>query len=144
MTGHDFTGEKKAVAREPDTIQWLDDNRLLVANEGDYKGGSRGFTIFSRSGEVLHESGADFEHRAIQAGHYPDKRSKAKGIEPEGAEVKTFGDTNYMFIMAERASLLGVYKDTGAAAGVQPTAAGGPQPRGHHRNSVAQSSGRGQ
>ena len=110
-----FTGEKKAVAREPDTIQWLDDDRLLVANEGDYKGGSRSFTIFARSGEVLHESGTDFEQRAAQAGHYPDKRSKSKGIEPEGAEVKSFGDTNYMFIMAERASLVGVYKDTGAA-----------------------------
>ena len=84
-----FTGEKKAVAREPDTIQWLDDDRLLVANEGDYKGGSRSFTIFARSGEVLHESGTDFEQRAAQAGHYPDKRSKSKGIEPEGAEVKS-------------------------------------------------------
>lgn len=109
-----FTGEKKDVVREPDTVQWLDDNRMLVANEGDYKGGSRGFTIFSKAGEVLHESGTDLEHRAAMIGHYPDKR-RSKGIEPEGAEFKKFGETNYMFVLAERASLVAVYKDTGAA-----------------------------
>ena len=46
----DFSGEKKGVLREPDTVQWIGDDRILVANEGDYKGGSRGFTIFSTAG----------------------------------------------------------------------------------------------
>jgi hypothetical protein len=36
-------------------VQWLDDDRLVTANEGDYEGGSRGFTIFSKRGEVLYE-----------------------------------------------------------------------------------------
>ena len=110
-----FTGEKKDVAREPDAIQWLGTDRLLVANEGDYKGGSRGFTIFNTKGEVLFDSGMDLEYRVAQLGHYPEKRSKAKGIEPEGAEVKSFGDTNYLFLLAERASVAAVYKDTGKA-----------------------------
>ena len=53
------------------------------------------------------------EYEAAKAGHYPDARNK-KGIEPEGVEVATYGDQKYFFIAAERASLVGVYKDTGA------------------------------
>lgn len=108
-----FTGEKKAVPREPDAVQWIGNDRLLVANEGDYKGGSRGFTLFDAKGTVLHDSGMDLEYRVAQAGHYPEKRSKAKGTEPEGAEVAAFGDTNFLFILSERSSVMSVYKDTG-------------------------------
>ncbi len=103
----------KGVLREPDTIKWLDNDRFVIANEGDYKGGSRSFTIFSRDGKVLYESGPSLELKMAEAGHYPDKRNK-KGVELEGAEVGKFGDTNYLFVASERASLVGVYKDTGA------------------------------
>lgn len=108
-----FSGEMKGVAREPDTVKWIDNDRILIANEGDYKGGSRGFSIFSKNGELLYESGATLEHKIAAAGHYPDKRNK-KGIEPEGAEVGKFGDTNYIFVASERGSMVGVYKDSGA------------------------------
>lgn len=108
-----FDGEKKAQAREPDAVQWLDGERVVIANEGDYKGGSRSFTIFSSTGELLHESGADFEHRVAMLGHYPDKRN-SKGIEPEGLEVKMFDGVPYIFVLAERASVIGVYRDTGS------------------------------
>ncbi|EKF18722.1 esterase-like activity of phytase family protein [Nitratireductor pacificus] len=101
--------------REPDAVKWLDNDRFVVANEGDYEGGSRSFSIFSRKGEVLFDSGADLDHRAAAVGHYPDKRSDAKGVEPEGLEVATFGDTQYIFVALERASLIAVYRDTGAA-----------------------------
>ncbi|QRM54994.1 esterase-like activity of phytase family protein [Sinorhizobium sp. BG8] len=108
-----FTGEVKDVAREPDAVKWLDDNRLVVANEGDWKGGARGFTIFSKDGKVLYENGAAFEREIAKIGHYPDKRNK-KGIEPEGLEAAKFGDDSLFFVLAERASVVGVYKDTGA------------------------------
>jgi hypothetical protein len=98
-----FTGELKAVAREPDAVKWLDDDRLVVANEGDYQGGSRGFTIFDKTGKVLYESGASFEHAVANLGHYPDKRSAAKGVEPEGLEAAKFGGQRYFFVLAERA-----------------------------------------
>lgn len=124
-----FTGEKKGQPREPDTIQWIDGERLLVANEGDYKGGSRGFTIFNRSGEVLFEAGASFEHEVALHGHYPDRRN-SKGIEPEGAEVKTFGNTNYIFVLSERGSVVGVYKDTGAAPSFSQILPSGLSPEG--------------
>ncbi|UUP17448.1 esterase-like activity of phytase family protein [Nitratireductor thuwali] len=111
----DFTEQAGGLRREPDAVKWLDDGRLVTANEGDYEGGSRGFTIFSKQGEVLFDSGAELEHRAATAGHYPDKRSDAKGAEPEGLEVKRFGDTQYIFVALERASLIAVYRDTGDA-----------------------------
>jgi hypothetical protein len=108
-----FTGKKEDVEREPDAVKWLDNERIVVANEGDYKGGSRGFTIFSKTGEILYESGPALEYEAANAGHYPDKRN-SKGIEPEGLETGTFGDDNLIFVAAERASVVGVYKDAGA------------------------------
>ena len=107
-----FNGEMKGVAREPDTIKWLDRDRVLIANEGDYKGGSRSFSIFSKDGKLLYEAGNTLEHRIAALGHYPEKRNK-KGVELEGADVAKFGDSNYLFIASERASMVGVYKDTG-------------------------------
>jgi len=109
-----FDGSMADVAREPDAVKWLDNDRLVVANEGDYEGGSRGFTIFSKTGEVLFESGNALEYEAVRVGHYPDHRNK-KGIEPEGIEVATFGDEQLIFVAAERASLVAVYRDTGGA-----------------------------
>ncbi len=107
-----FDGSMKGVLREPDTVKWLDNDRIVIANEGDYKGGSRSFTIFSKDGKLLYESGPSLEHKIAEAGHYPDKRNK-KGVELEGAEVAKFGDVNYLFVASERASVVGVYKDTG-------------------------------
>jgi len=109
-----FTGKAEGVIREPDAIKWLDNNRLVVANEGDWKGGSRGFTIFDRTGKVLYESGASFERAVARIGHFPEPRAKSKGIEPEGMEFATFNGQNYIFILSERGSVVGVYKDTGA------------------------------
>lgn len=100
--------------REPDAVQWIDNERFVTANEGDYEGGSRGFTIFDVSGAVLYDSGSDLEHLAIRIGHYPDKRSDSKGTEPEGVEVGTFGDERLIFVGAERAGFVAVYRDTGA------------------------------
>lgn len=108
-----FTGKMEDVPREPDAVKWLDDNRLVVANEGDLDGGSRSFTIFNKDGSVAFESGVAMELIAAQLGHYPDARKK-KGVEPEGLEVATFGDTQYIFVTQERSSLIAVYKDTGA------------------------------
>ncbi|SBW15726.1 hypothetical protein BR10RB9215_C20391 [Brucella sp. 10RB9215] len=107
-----FNGEMKGVNREPDSVKWLDDDRIVIANEGDYKGGSRGFSIFSKDGKLLYESGNTLEHRIARAGHYPEKRNK-KGVEIEGAEAAIFGDTRYIFAASERGSVVGVYKDTG-------------------------------
>lgn len=125
----EFTGEMKAVPREPDTVQWLDQDRLVVANEGDYKGGSRGFSIFSKTGELLFDSGVDLEHRIAMLGHYPEKRNK-KGVEPEGAEVASFGGIPFIFVLSERGSVVAVYKDTGASPEFRQILPSGLSPEG--------------
>ncbi|MFT2110154.1 esterase-like activity of phytase family protein [Marinomonas sp. 2405UD68-3] len=109
-----FDGVQLNRKREPDSVKWIDNDRFVTANEGDFEGGSRSFTIFHKDGRVMYESGLDFEYRVAMAGHYPEKRSGNKGVEPEGLEVATFGDDTYLFILAERSSIIGVYKDTGS------------------------------
>lgn len=110
-----FTESQSGVVREPDGVQWIDDNHFAIANEGDMDGGSRGMTIFHKDGTEVFETGVSFEHAIIQVGHYPDKRSDSKGAEPEGMEFAVFDGTPYVFVMAERASIVGVFDVTDPA-----------------------------
>lgn len=103
----DFTGEKTAL-REPDAVKWVDADHFVVANEGDYEGGARGFTIFKRDGTVVHESGASLERAMAAMGHYPDHRN-SKGVELESVEVAVFDGVPMLFVASERASLVAVY-----------------------------------
>ncbi|MCR8722737.1 esterase-like activity of phytase family protein [Frigidibacter sp. ROC022] len=127
LTGIDATDEKAALIfdedqpgrrREPDAVRWLDDTHLVTANEGDYQGGSRSWTIFAKDGTVVHEDGGALERAVIRIGHYPDRRSDAKGIEPEGMEVGYYDGVPMIFVGAERASVVGVYDATDPAAPV--------------------------
>ncbi|MFN8727961.1 MAG: esterase-like activity of phytase family protein [Rhodospirillales bacterium] len=102
------------VVREPDAVKWLDDTRFVTANEGDYRNGSRGFTIFRRDGTVEWDSGNFLEHLAIALGHYPELRSANRGNEPEGVEVATFDGERLIVVGSERASLVTVWRDEGA------------------------------
>ncbi len=103
----------KGVAREPDAVAWLDERRFVTANEGDYLGGSRSFSIWNVDGQVEFDSAAFLDHEAIRLGHYPEKRSKAKGNEPEGADVGVYGKDRLIFIGSERSSLVSVWLDQG-------------------------------
>lgn len=113
-----FDEEQPARPREPDGIQWIDNDHVLMANEGDMDGGSRGITVFHKDGTLVWESNSDFETAIIQAGHYPDKRSDAKGVEPEGMEFAVFDGTPLAFVLAERASTVSVYDMTDPSAPV--------------------------
>ncbi|MBY6154785.1 esterase-like activity of phytase family protein [Vannielia litorea] len=110
-----FTESQQGRKREPDAVKWIDDQHFATANEGDYEGGSRGWTIFSKTGEVVYESGTSFEHELIKIGHYPDKRSDAKGVEPESVTFAEFGGTPMIFVGSERGSVVGVYDATDPA-----------------------------
>ena len=114
----EFTESQLGRKREPDAVAWIDDSHFATANEGDYEGGSRGWTIFNKDGSVVYESGVEFEHAIIQIGHYPDKRSDSKGVEPESVTFAEFDGTPYVFVGAERASVVGVYDVTNPAAPV--------------------------
>ncbi|HEX9857820.1 MAG TPA: esterase-like activity of phytase family protein, partial [Paracoccaceae bacterium] len=95
--------------REPDAVKWLDNDHFAVANEGDWQGGSRGWTIFRKDGTVVYESGASLEQAIIQIGHYPEHRSHSKGAELESVETATFGGVPMAFVASERGSVVGVY-----------------------------------
>jgi hypothetical protein len=113
----DFTGTMEAVLREPDAVKWIDADHFVTANEGDWNGGSRSFTIWNKDGTVVHESGASLEREIAAIGHYPDHRNK-KGAELETVEVATYGDKRMLFVASERASIIGVYDLTDLAAPV--------------------------
>ena len=110
-----FDSAKKGVLREPDGVNWLDNDHFAVANEGDYEGGSRSWTIFRKDGTVVFESGASLERAIAEIGHYPEHRSKSKGVELESVEIATFDGTPMAFVAAERASVIGVYDLTDPA-----------------------------
>lgn len=98
------------VPREPDGVTWIDNEFFATADEGDMDGGSRGFTIFDKSGNVVYGSGSDLDQIAAAFGHYPDERSGNKGVEPENIAYGTFDDDKDILIVnLERANLSVVY-----------------------------------
>lgn len=110
-----MTGSLTDVPREPDGVSWLNTEQFAIANEGDWNGGSRGFSILNTAGEVVYDSGIDLEKTVVHLGHYPDSRSKNKGNEPENAETGTFGDKKHLIIASERSNVLFVYDATDSA-----------------------------
>lgn len=104
--------------REPDSVTWVGDKYFATANEGDYEdeneieGGSRGFTVFNKKGDVVYEPAESFEHLLVAAGHYNEGRSENKGVEPEAAEHGVYGRQSILFIGSERSNAIGVYDVT--------------------------------
>lgn len=113
-----FTETKAAVPREPDGIAWIDADHFAMTNEGDWKGGTRTWSIFRRDGTLVWDSGASLERAIAAIGHYPDHRSHTKGVELESVEIATFGGTPMAFVASERASIVAVYDLTDPAAPV--------------------------
>ncbi len=123
---------KTGLLREPDAVAWLDDNRFVTANEGDYEGGSRGFSVFSTDGTVLYDSGTLTERLAASLGHHPEKRAGKKGSEPEGVAAGTFAGERLVMVGLERANLVGLFRDAGDGRMdlVQALPSGGVGPEG--------------
>ena len=104
------------VPREPDGVTWMGTEYFATADEGDLHGGSRGFTIFSRNGDIVYSSGSDLDHLAARIGHYPEGRSGNKGVEPENVFYGVFSGVPLLFVNLERASLIAVYDVTDPTA----------------------------
>ncbi|MFM1863414.1 MAG: hypothetical protein RLZ26_1936 [Pseudomonadota bacterium] len=104
-----FTATRSAVPREPDGIKWVDAEHVAMTNEGDWKGGSRTWSIFRRDGTLVWDSGASLERAIAAIGHYPEHRSHTKGVELESVEIATFGGTPMAFVASERGSVVAVY-----------------------------------
>lgn len=116
--GISLTNTLNNVPREPDGATWIDNNHFATADEGDWNGGGRGFTVFNKNGSVVYEAGNTLEHEAVRLGHYPDKRAKKKGNEPENAEFGIYDGKPMLFIASERASLIFVYDVSNPASPV--------------------------
>lgn len=109
------TGALKGQLREPDAIAWVDDTHVITANEGDWKGGSRGFTVWNTDGTIVYDSGTLVDATLMQLGHYPEKRSDKKGGEPEAVITARYGDQPLAFVASERGSLIFVMDMTDPA-----------------------------
>ncbi|MBC7267379.1 MAG: esterase-like activity of phytase family protein [Streptomyces sp.] len=109
----DLTGSITGVPREPDALGWIDDRYLATANEGDWRGGTRGWSVFdSRTGKVVWDAGNSFERIAVSHGLYDDDRSENKGTEPEGLAVAEYDGVRYAFVGSERGNFVAVYDIT--------------------------------
>ena len=113
-----FTESLDSVVREPDGVTWMGTEYFATANEGDMDGGSRGFSIFDKSGNIVWDAGTMLEHLTARFGHYPDDRAGNKGNEPENVAYGMYGDTGYLFVNAERANLVFVFDVTDPTAPV--------------------------
>jgi hypothetical protein len=125
----DLSGSMADVAREPDGVSWIDNDRFVTANEGDWHGGTRGFTIFNRDGTVAFDTGNTLEHEIVSFGHYPEHRD-TKGIEIEGVAVGSYDGETLIFAGSERGSVVAVYRDTGAEPELIQVLPGGIGPEG--------------
>ncbi|BBH66780.1 hypothetical protein ACTI_34650 [Actinoplanes sp. OR16] len=102
--------------REPDGVAWITDDLFATANEGDYEGGSRGWSIFNKkTGKVVWDAGNTLEHIAVEHGQYPDKRSDAKGIEVENVAFARMRGVPYIFVNSERGNFTAAYDVTNPA-----------------------------
>lgn len=105
------------VPREPDSVQWVGDGLVATANEGDWKGGSRGWSVFdTTTGEVVWDAGTSFEDLVVAHGSFNDGRADNKGAEPEGLAFAEVGGTPYAFVGSERSNLVAVYDMTDPTA----------------------------
>ncbi|MFJ5264728.1 esterase-like activity of phytase family protein [Streptomyces sp. NPDC088387] len=106
----DLTGSITDVPREPDAVGWIDDRYLATANEGDWHGGTRGWSVFdSRTGKVVWDAGNSFERLAVKYGLFNDDRSENKGTEPEGLAIAEYNGVRYAFVGSERSNFVAVY-----------------------------------
>ncbi|WP_280460820.1 esterase-like activity of phytase family protein [Nocardia carnea] len=106
----DQTGSVPGSPREPDAIGWIGDDHLATANEGDWKGGTRGWSIFdAATGAVVWDAGNSFEQLAVQTGLHTEGRAEAKGPEPEGLAITEVGGRPVALVAAERSNFVAVY-----------------------------------
>ncbi|EOM77392.1 hypothetical protein Rrhod_1197 [Rhodococcus rhodnii LMG 5362] len=112
-----LTGSITDVPREPDAIGWIDDKHLAAANEGDWKGGTRGWSVFDvTTGEVVWDARTSFEYLATRTGLHNEGRAEAKGTEPEGLAITEIDGTPVALVASERSNFVAVYDVSDPAA----------------------------
>jgi DNA-binding beta-propeller fold protein YncE len=113
----DQTGSINDTPREPDAIGWIGDDHVATANEGDWKGGTRGWTIFdANTGDVIWDAGNSLEQLAVRTGLHIESRAESKGPEPEGLAITDIGGRPTALIASERSNFVAVYDVSEPAA----------------------------
>ncbi|KWX68181.1 esterase-like activity of phytase family protein [Mycobacterium sp. NAZ190054] len=113
----DQTGSIPDTPREPDAIGWIGDGHVATANEGDWKGGTRGWTIFdAATGAPVWDAGNTVEQLAVRTGLHIESRSESKGPEPEGLAITEFGGRPVALVASERSNFVAVYDVSDVAA----------------------------
>lgn len=117
-----LTESQTELLREPDGVTWVGGRWIATANEGDWNGGSRGFTVFGTDGQVQFDSGNLLERLAARVGHHNDRRADSKGNEPENIAFARYRGQDLLFVVSERSSLIFVFdiSDPKAPVHLQP------------------------
>ncbi|AVH21912.1 esterase-like activity of phytase family protein [Nocardia cyriacigeorgica] len=113
----DQSGSITDVAREPDAVGWIGEGHIAVANEGDWKGGSRGWTVYdAATGAVVWDAGNSFEQLTVRTGLHTEGRAEKKGPEPEGLAVTELDGKPVVLVGSERGNFVAVYDVADPAA----------------------------
>jgi DNA-binding beta-propeller fold protein YncE len=115
----DQSGSIGATPREPDAIGWIGDDHVATANEGDWKGGTRGWTVFdAATGKVVWDAGNSIEQLAVRTGLHIESRAESKGPEPEGLAITEIGGRPTALVASERSNFVAAYDVSDPAAPV--------------------------
>lgn len=115
----DQTGSIEAKPREPDAIGWIGDDHVATANEGDWKGGTRGWSVFdTATGEVVWDAGNTVEQLAVRTGLHTEGRAESKGPEPEGLAITEIDGRPTALVASERSNFVAAYDVSDPAAPV--------------------------
>lgn len=115
----DQSGSLEAAPREPDAIGWIGDDHVATANEGDWKGGTRGWSVFdAATGKVVWDAGNSVEQLAVRTGLHIEGRAESKGPEPEGLAITEIGGRPTALVASERSNFVAAYDVSDPAAPV--------------------------
>lgn len=108
--------------REPKMLAYVTKGEktwLALANEGNTQytpqnathSGGRSLSLHEiQTGKCIWETDFDLERKATLLGHYPDRRSEKRGIEPKCIISTKIFDEDFLIATSERGSFLIVYK----------------------------------
>ena len=95
--------------REPDAVAWVGPahrHRQRGRPRSAGAAASRSSTPTARCSSTAARS---LERLAVRFGHYPERRSDAKGTEPEAIAYAKYGPNDVLFVGAERGSFVAVF-----------------------------------
>lgn len=104
-----------AVPREPDAVAWIGTDHFVTANEGDWQGGSRGFTIWDKTGSVTCDSG-NLLDRELMDRPLSRRPFRQEGRRARGRHLARYADQPLIFVASERGSIVFVFDVTDPAA----------------------------